>query len=103
MEFVDFELVFLMAAGITGSGPSLDSAPVSTTREAGSSWRANQEIDKPRNNSGIPMMSVSRRFSLCRDPVKRSDVSVELEFAEVADIVAVMLELAQVSCTRSNV
>ena len=87
----------------TEAGPSLDSAPVSTTRETGSSWRANQESDKPRNSTGIPTISASHRFSVYRDPVADPDVSLLPDFAEVVDVVANMVEPAQVSCTRSNV
>ena len=69
-----------MDLGTTETGPSLDSAPVSTTRETGSSWRANQESDKPRNSTGIPTISASHRFSVNRDPVADSDVSLVPDF-----------------------
>jgi hypothetical protein len=91
-----------MAAGTTARGPSLESVPVSTTRETESSWRGNKGIVKLRHNSGIPATSAIRRFPANREPAEWPDISAELERAEGPDA-STMLELADVSCTRSNV
>ena len=92
----------MMAAGTTERGPSLESVPVSTTRETGSSWRGNKGIVKPRHNRGIPTTRAIRRFPANREPAEGPAISAELERAEGSDASA-MLELAEVSCTRSNV
>ena len=90
-----------MAAGTTGSGPSLESVPMSTIRETGSSWCRNQVIVNPRHNKGTPTASAIC-FPICRDPVGLRGESVLLDPTEEPDV-SVKLELAHVSCMRSSV